>query len=181
MYPQISVLFTLQPVVFELQAILRQLHWITPVTLNTSRYSIPGVYVFWSPKFHSILLYKQLFFFVCLFCFVFWDAGHFEKSAPMTPKWPWTLQSQMYPMYILLLPRVTNFSPFHSMANRFWVAGYFEKRCTEWSQSNLEPYKIKCTPYVLLVPMSSKFHCFALWPAIFEKQTILITVKFESL
>ena len=43
-----------------------------------------------SPKFYSISLYETHF----------WVIGHFETSAPNDPKWPWTLQGQMYPIYV---------------------------------------------------------------------------------
>ncbi len=60
--PKISFRFSLRPVVFELYAILRQVHWIykvkgTPYVLLIST----------SPKYDSFLLYHQLLFSYLLF------------------------------------------------------------------------------------------------------------------
>ena len=57
---QISIRFTLRPAIFELQAILRQVHrWPPKVTLNTKRSKLPHIPM--SPKFQSILLYGKPF------------------------------------------------------------------------------------------------------------------------
>ncbi len=68
---QISPCFSVRTVAFELQAILRQVHW-------------------------------------------------------MTPKLPWTLKGQRYPVYMIKLLMSPNFTPFCSTASHFWVAGHFE-------------------------------------------------------
>ena len=41
---QTSICFALQPGVLELHGILRQLHWITPMTLNTMTSKVPHVF-----------------------------------------------------------------------------------------------------------------------------------------
>ena len=61
---QISLCFTLRSIVFRLQAILRQLHWLTPKwpwRLKGQRYPIYILELTPSPKFHSISLYGQPF------------------------------------------------------------------------------------------------------------------------
>ncbi len=55
---------SLRPAIFELQAILRQVHRMTPKwpwTLKGKRYPIYMIQIPSSPKFHSILLYGQAF------------------------------------------------------------------------------------------------------------------------
>ncbi len=44
---------------------------------------------------------------------IFQHTGHFETSAPYDPKWPWTLQGQRYPTYVLL---VSMNPKFHSVS-----------------------------------------------------------------
>ena len=62
--PQISLHFVLRPAIFELQAIFRQVHRMTPKgswTLQDQRYTTYVLLVSSSPKFHSVLLYDQPF------------------------------------------------------------------------------------------------------------------------
>ncbi len=61
---QLSVCFALRPAFLELQAILRQVHWMTPKwpwTLQGQLYSIYVLLVSVSTKLHSLLLYMPLF------------------------------------------------------------------------------------------------------------------------
>ncbi len=46
-------------------------------------------------------------------------SGKCKKKQKMTPKWPWTLQGQRYPKYVLLLPRGPTFTPFCSTTAMF--------------------------------------------------------------
>ncbi len=58
------VCFTLQPAVFELQAILRQMHWMTQDDLehyHIKPYVIYVVLELPGPKYHSVSLYDQPF------------------------------------------------------------------------------------------------------------------------
>ncbi len=90
---QISILLALQPVIFELQAISRQIHRMTPKwpwILNGQRYSIYMLQLPLSPKFQSDLLYDQLFSRYRPFL------RHVHR---MTPKWPWTVKGQRYPTW----------------------------------------------------------------------------------
>ncbi len=76
-------------------------------------------------KFQSVSLYSQLF----------WSYRRFLKNkCSEWPKWPWTLQGQMYPIYVLLVSmsplhqssQVPNLSLFHSAASRFGITDHFE-------------------------------------------------------
>ncbi len=63
-YYQCSLRFALQPAIFELQAILKQVHWMTskwPWTLQGQRYTTYVLLVSPSPKFWSVSLYDQPF------------------------------------------------------------------------------------------------------------------------
>ncbi len=71
----------------------------------------------------------------------------------MTPKWPWTLKGQKYPMYILQLPRVTDFTPFRSTASCSRVTGHFETSALNDSKMTLNTKRSKvphkcCRPYI---------------------------------
>ncbi len=92
---KISLRFALQPSIFETQAILIQVHW-------------------------------------------------------MTPKWPWALQVQIYPIYLLLVQRIPNFTPFGSTMNRFRVTDYFEKsaprkRCLRTTDARVTTVVLLCS------------------------------------
>ncbi len=85
-------------------------------------------------------------------------------SAPNAPKWPLTLpyvQSQMYPIYVLLVSTRPKCHSVKLMTSCF-VRPFWDK-CTEWAQNNVEPYKVKCTPYWLLVSLSVRFQSFSLY------------------
>ncbi len=139
---QISIHFTLWQVVFELQAILRQVHQIDPKWPSTLHehyrniYNITGTpYIFYqyssSRKFQFVSPCGQPFSRYRLS----WDkctvwrskvilhglllsaksqillhfAIHFlvtirNKCTKMTPKCPWTLRGQNYPIYVLPIP-----------------------------------------------------------------------------
>ena len=78
---QISSCFTLQPAGFELQAILRQVHWMTlkwPWTVKGQTYPIMLVPSIPASQFQSVSLYDQQF----LNYRPFWDMHQ------MTSKWP---------------------------------------------------------------------------------------------
>ncbi len=104
-------------------------------------------------KFQFALSYDQ----PCLSYRPFWDkcSEWHQNEEPYRVK-----DSPLYMYYWYRL--VANFSPFHSTASCFWVTGHFEKKCTKWLQNDLEPYKVKCTLYMLLVSTSHKFHSVSL-------------------
>ncbi len=72
---------------------------------------------------------------------------HFETSATNDPKWPWTVQGQKRPTYIILEPLSPKISvslygqPFASSV-AFW------DKYNERLQNNLGHYKVKGTPYM---------------------------------
>ena len=76
----------------------------------------------------------------------------------MTPKWLWTPQGHMCPIYMLL---VSTSPKFCSTTSHFW------DKCTEWPQIDLEPYKVKLPIYVYnshrvsnFTPFHSATSCF---------------------
>ncbi len=98
---KISPGFILRPVVFELQTILRQVHW-------------------------------------------------------MTPKWPQTLQGQVYPIYVLPVYTSPKFDSVSLYDEPFSKYRPFWEKCTDYPQNDLE-HKLKCTQYVFLVSLILKF------------------------
>ena len=99
----------------------------------------------------------------------------------MTPKWPLTLQGQMYPIHICITfvlesqislcftvwPAVLSYRP-------FW------DKCTEWPPNYLEHYKVKVTPHICVtsMPKCQISVCFALKPAIFKIMAHFISGQF---
>ena len=93
--------------------------------------------------------------------------GHFEKSAPNDPKWPWTLEHYQlkctpYVLLVSLIPKF-HYVLLYSQPLRYRVVW---DKCTEWPQNNLEPYKVKlphiCITTILWSQISRRF---TLWPA----------------
>ncbi len=61
----------------------------------------------------------------------------------MTPKWPWTLQGQRYPINVLEVsmgPKFNAVSLYNQPFSRFRPFG---DKCTEWPQVDLETFKVK--------------------------------------
>ncbi len=85
-------------------------------------------------------------------------------DAPMTPKIilnpTRSNVHHIHKMYVLLVstrPKLQSVSLYDQTFSRYRP---FWDKCTEWQQNDLEPYKVKCTPYVLLVSPSHKLHSF---------------------
>ena len=69
---------------------------------------------------------------------------------------------------------VTHFTPFHSMAGRFWVTGHFEISAPNDPQMTLYPRRSKIPQIHITTTSKSQISLrFALRPAIFELQAIL--------
>ena len=116
-----------------------------------------------SPKFHSVSLYDN----------PFWSYRPFwEKSAPKSPQMTFNTTNSNVPLMCYLGPWFPNFTPYPSTAISLRYRALWYK-CTEWPQNDLEPYKVKCTPYMYTLPESQISLCFALRPAVFEIQAIL--------
>ncbi len=100
--------FALQPSIFELQAILRQVHWITPKlpwTLKGQRYPIYTCNNYPTP-FSST-------------AGCFWVTGDFDTSALHDPKIAWSTKRCQRCPYMLY------FTPFCSMISHFQDIGIF--------------------------------------------------------
>ncbi len=79
---QISLRFTLRPTLFNLQAILRQVHWMTLMILNTTRSKVP-IYIYHSfPRDPNLTPFRST-------ASCFRVTGHFETSVPNYPKMIW--------------------------------------------------------------------------------------------
>ncbi len=92
---QISFTFALEPVVFQIQAILRQMHWMILKwcwTLKGQRYPIYMLQL-WSTE-------SQNFIYFFLQPAVFEIQSILRQVHWLTPKWPYTLKSQNYHIYI---------------------------------------------------------------------------------
>ncbi len=61
----------------------------------------------------------------------------------MTIEGPWTIQSQMHPIYMLLVLPSSNSSPFCSTTNRFSATGHFETS----AQNDPDAIRVKYTQY----------------------------------
>ena len=145
---QISVLLTLWPAVFELQAILKQMHWMTPKWPWTQQghhhgYPICGLPVSRRPKFRSISLYDQLF----------------QSYRPFWHKcteWPqndleyYKVKGTPYICYYC--PWFPNFSPFRSMTSYIQVTGHFEKSLSNDAKMTLNPTRSK-VPHICVTSL----------------------------
>ena len=66
----------------------------------------------------------------------------------MITKWPWTLQSQMHPIYVLLVSLNPKFHSVLLYHHRFRDTGHFETSTLNDPKNELEHYKVKCIPYM---------------------------------
>ncbi len=104
--------------------------------------------------------------------------AHFETSAPNDPllKGHRTLWGQRYLIYVLLVPPeyiiytifvlLVSLSPnFQSVSLYKTFLSYkpFWRKCTEWPQNGIEPFKIEGAPYVLLISTNPKFYSVLLY------------------
>ncbi len=129
---QISLHFTLQPAVFELQAILRQVrrmtqnwHW----TLQGQIYPYMYNYFPWT---HIVLYFTQQ-------PAIFTIHAILRQVHRMTPKWPWTPHDQLYSYMRYYHPRVPRITLFHSTTSHFRVAGHFETSAPSDPKLTLNP------------------------------------------
>ncbi len=96
----------------------------------------------------------------------------------MTSKWPWTLISQKYPVYIKYLPQTSKFL-FVSLCDQLFlrykvVKNRQNQKCTEWPETDLEHLAIKNTLNIL------NFRPFCSTTSRFQ-DTMLLTIKnFEN-
>ena len=90
------------------------------------------------------------------------------------PKWPWTLQDQMYSLYVLQLLIVWNSSPFRSVTSRFGVTGHFDTSAPNDPQMTSNTKRLKVPHiYCIRAPESQISLHLALRPAAFEVQANL--------
>ncbi len=196
---QISVLFTLRPAVFELQAIFRQMHWMTPKwpwTLQSHSYpicvsSVPESQISllrqvhqMTPKWPGTLQGQMTTSYMCYYCprfqisvslysQPFLNYKPFWKTNALNyPNWAWTLQGQMYPIYVLLVSMSPKFHSILLYDQPFLRYRQFWDKCTEWPQNDLEPYKVKGTSYMYLTTIlkSQISSHFPLRPTVFMTQ-----------
>ena len=103
---QISIRFTLRPAFFDIQAILRQVHWMTPKwpwTVQDQRY----------PRNVTSVQESQISIRFALRPALFEIQAILRQVHRMTAKWPWTLPGHMCPIYMLAV----SISPkFHSIS-----------------------------------------------------------------
>ncbi len=140
---QISLRFALRPAFFNIQAILRQVHQMTPKwpwILQGHRYPIYVLLVSMSPKFHFVSLYDEPF-------------SSYRPFWEKRTKWPQNdLESykvKLSYIYVCFTSiHEAQISLFCSKTNHYRVTGQFWEKCTKWPQLDLEPYKVKYTIYV---------------------------------
>ncbi len=87
----------------------------------------------------------------------------------MTPKSPWTLQVQRYPLYVLLVSQSPKCLSISLCGQAFLTKRPLWNKCTEWPQHYPERYNVKGTHVcALVVSLSAKFQSVSLQPAVFS-------------
>ena len=114
--PKISLRFSLRPALFELQAILRRVHWMPHKWTRTLQHVQDPKYAICVTNIHesqiSVLvalrpaaLFFFLFYFFFILFFFFWVTDHFGTSGLNAPKWPWILRGHIHPhVYVTSAP-----------------------------------------------------------------------------
>ncbi len=120
--------------------------------------------------------------------------GDPRQMHRMTPKWPWTLKDQRYPIHILQrhVPTTLNF---HSVPLLRWTPNFHSVALLGWPFSSYMPFWDKCTEIMTLNTKRSKVHhiqlfistlelkisvCFTLRWSVFELQAILRQVHWMT-
>ncbi len=97
-----------------------------------------------------------------------------SEMHQMPSEWPWILNSQKYPVYIKYLPprfKFLSLSLYDQLFSRYKVVKNRKiRKCTDWSQTDLEYLTIKKYP----------FFRFALRPAVSEMQGLLKVENFGN-
>ena len=93
------------------------------MTVNPIRSNVPNICIRSVPN-------SQILAHFALRPTVFGLQAILKKVHRMTPKWPWILQGQMYPTYVLLVSylRVPNFTVFHSTTSCFEIQALLKKK-----------------------------------------------------
>ncbi len=129
---------------FKLQAaVLRQEHRFTPKWHRTLQCQMHAIHV----HVHVFLVSPNFSPFRSTAC-PFWTTGHFNTSAPNDPKMILNTTRSTLPPHTPQCPRPPNFIPFHPMTSHFRVTGHFDTSAPNSPKSDLEHYKVKCTPYM---------------------------------
>ena len=108
---QISLRFALWPALFEIQAILRQVHWMTPNWPWTLQCQITLYYITTVPE-------SQISLHFALQPAVLELQAILRHVHRMTSKWPWILLGQRYTTYVLLV----------SPSLKFWSVLLYDQR-----------------------------------------------------
>ncbi len=99
--------------------------------------------------------------------------GHFEASTSNDPKWPWTSQTQRYPIYLLLVSLNPNFIQFPSTTSRFWVTGHCETSAQNDPKMTLNITRSTLPYTFLLMSQSPKFHPIFLYTQPFSRYKVV--------
>ena len=106
----------------------------------------------------------------------FWVTGHFEKSAPNDPKMTLNTTSSNYPICVTCVPDSQISLRFALRPSVLRYRAFWDK-CTEWTQNDLEPYKVKwgSTPIYMYnsYPRVSNLTPFRSTTSLFNIQAIL--------
>ncbi len=127
-------------------------------TTTPQRYSIYVLQMLMSPKFKSV---PQIY--VCYGLPESQLSVSFPLRPPVselhailrqvyriTPKWPWTLHGQRYPIYVLEIYRCLKFHPIFLCDQPFLRYKIVDNwKCTKLPQNGLEPLTVKSTLYPL--------------------------------
>ncbi len=148
----------------QLQAMATFFFLLFPFFMNTTRSKVPHIGVTSIPE-------SQISVSFALRPDVLKVHAILRKVHQMTKKWPWTLQGQRYPIYVLLeyCPWVPNFSRFPSTTSCFRVLGQFETSALNDPKMTLDTTRSN-TPHIYVTgtppPPNSKFNSphFALSP-----------------
>ncbi len=157
---QISFIFTLQPALFKIQAILRQVHRMTPSDLEPNKAKLPYICIT-SVRDYQISLCSTLR------PALFKIQAILRQVHQMIPNWPWTLQRQITLYLYKNGPWVSNLTLFFSTISRFRVTGHFETRAKNDLKMTLNTTRSKVNHIcVTSVPESQFLVRFALRPAV---------------
>ena len=150
---QISLSFPLRPALFEIQAILRQVHWITPKWPWTLKSQITLYMYNWCPRFPNFTPFR------CKASHL-QDTGNFETSALNDPKMALNPTRSKVPHICVTSVHESQISLHFTVQPALRYRPFWD-RGREWPQNDLERYKvIMCPIYVLLVNHVNQYYLY---------------------
>ncbi len=97
----------------------------------------------------------------------FWNTGEFETSVPNDPELTMNATRSYVPHICVTSIQESHIPLIFALRPAVFELQAILTKSTEWPQKDPKHYKVKCTPYVLLMSLIPKFHSVSLYGQLF--------------